>query len=193
MERSFFNEILVSKETEQFMEKQTLEQIINLLDVIVWPLTVLIGLLFFRKHIGKVIGSLVSIKAGAQGFEINFIEEQLQEATKQIGIGSFESQSKSGGGINIKGSQAETPYEQLLEVRDALNNKIISKATKENIPTEDVTALALCDELLEINIISRQNARNFNTLLKLTNIAGGSAITQIQVNQIKALYNNLKL
>lgn len=169
-----------------------MDQIIKLLDVIIWPLTVLIGLLFFRKNIGKIISSLGSIKAGAQGFEMNFIEEKLQEATKLIGIGSSNIEAKSGGNIILKESRAVTAHEQLLEIRDALTNKIRDKANENNIQTNSISSIALSEKLVDNNAITRQSARNFKILIELTNV-GTHSITQAQVNQVKALYNNLTL
>jgi len=172
------------------LDPTIMEHIIHLLEVIIWPLTVIVGLLFFKKHIGKIIGSLGSIKAGAQGIEMNFIDEKLKEATKLIGTNGVE--AKSGGTIITKGSHAVTPYQELLEIRDALTNKIRDKARENNIPTDNLSSLALADKLVENNIITRQSGRHFSMLMDLTNI-GTHSITQLQVNQIKALYNHLSI
>ena len=172
------------------LEPITMEHIIHLLEVIIWPLTVIVGLLFFKKHIGKVIGSLGSIKAGADGIEMNFIDEKLEAAKKLIGTNGVE--AKSGGTIITKDSRATTPYQELLEIRDALTNKIRDKARENNIPTDNLSSLAISEELVKNNIITRQSGRHFSTLLDLTNI-GTHSITQQQVNQIKALYNHLSL
>ena len=170
----------------------TWEKITALITVIIWPVTVLTGLLFFRRHLGNVINSLGSFKVGAQGVEMTF-QNKLESAQKyQIGSGSMIPQSKSSGHINIKGSKAITPYEQLLEIRDALNNQIIRKAHKYDISTENISIPALCETLLNANRISRQSAHSFNILLDLTN-SGSASITQSQVDQAKALYNNFKL
>ena len=63
------------------------ENFIELIDKIIWPCTVLAGLLFFRKHLGSVINSLGSIKAGVDGFEMTF-QSQIEDAQELIGIES---------------------------------------------------------------------------------------------------------
>ena len=85
------------------------QQVINLLEIIIWPITLLIGLLFFKDQIAKVINSVGSIKAGASGFEMSFINEKLQEATKKIGIGSDGIKAKAGGSINPKAGGSINP------------------------------------------------------------------------------------
>jgi hypothetical protein len=85
------------------------QQVINLLEIIIWPITLLIGLLFFKDQIAKVINSVGSIKAGASGFEMSFINEKLQEATKKIGIGSDGIKAKAGGSINPKSGGSINP------------------------------------------------------------------------------------
>lgn len=195
-----------------------MQEIINLLDVIIWPLTVLVGLLFFRKHIGKVISSLGSIKAGAQGFEMNFIEDKLQEATKLIGIGSSGITSKDGsniipkdgssiipkdGGsiipkdgssITPKMSHAETPYQELLELQDAIGLKLKNIASQKGISVNGASNFALTNELFDQQIINNQVARQLKTLIELNNMGLNSPkITYNQVSQMKNLFNNIAL
>ena len=186
-----------------------MEQIINLLDVIIWPLTVLVGLLFFRKHIGKIISSLGSIKAGAQGFEMNFIEDKLQEATKLIGIGSNGITAKDGSSIipkdgssiipkdskiTPKSSHAETPYQELLELQDAINHKLKNIATQKGISVIGSSNFALTSQLEDNQIINNQTARQLKTLIELNNMGLNSPkITYNQVTQIKKLFNNISL
>ena len=137
----------------------------------------IVGLYMFKTHIGKIISSLGSIKAGAQGFEMNFIEDKLQEATKLIGIGSAGINAKDGGGINPKDggginpkdggginpkdgsgitpkrSHAETPYQELLELQDSINLKLKSIASENGITTTASSNFALTSELVDRNII----------------------------------------
>jgi hypothetical protein len=90
-------------------EPSKFQQFTNLLDVIIWPLTVFLCLLLFKNQIAKIIGSLGSIKAGTDGIELNFIEEKLQEATKIIGIGPGGIKAKGSGRIKPKGMTSIKP------------------------------------------------------------------------------------
>jgi len=189
-------------------EPETLEQIINLLDVIIWPIAMILGLYMFKKHIGKIISSLGSIKAGAQGFEMNFIEDKLQEATKLIGIGSSGIHAKEGGGINPKDggginpkssggitpkkSHAETPYQELLELQDSISQKLKSIASQNGITTTASSNFALTSELVDRNIIKGDLSSQLKTLIELNTLALNSQkITFEQVSQMKILFKNL--
>lgn len=195
--------------TKTATEPGAFEQIINLLEVIIWPLTVFGGLLLFRKHFSKLISSLGSIKAGAQGFEMNFIEDKLQEATKLIGIGTSGIVSKDGGGIIPKDgggiipkdskiipkkSHAETPYQELLELQDMINQKLKLKTSQSGISVNGSSNFALTNDLVDNNIINNQTARQLKTLIELNNIGLNSPkITYNQVSQMKTLFNNISI
>jgi hypothetical protein len=180
--------------TEVVTQPNFLDQITNLLEVLVWPLTVFGGLLLFRKHFSKLINSLGSIKAGAQGFEMNFIEEKLQEATKLIGIGSMEILAKSGSSIIPKSNHAETPYQELLELQDMINQKLKNRLSSKNITTNGASNFALVSELANNNIIDNQKARQLKSLIELTNMALNTPkISPSQVAQMKQLFNNISL
>lgn len=185
----------------------TFQKIIGLLEVIVWPLTVFGGLLLFRKHFSKLISSLGSIKAGAQGFEMNFIEDKLQEATKLIGIGTSGIVAKDGTGIIPKDggsiipkdskivpkkSHAETPYQELLELQDMINQKLKLKATQNGITSNGSSNFALTNVLVDNDIINNHTAHQLKTLIELNNFGLNSPkITYNQVSQMKKLLNNI--
>jgi len=203
----------VVKEAEKVAEKATNEpdtfhQIINLLDVIIWPIAMILGLYMFKKHIGKVISSLGSIKAGAQGFEMNFIEDKLQEATKLIGIGTSGINAKDGGGINPKDggginpkgggditpkrSHAETPYQELLELQDSINQKLKNIASQKGITVTGSSNFAITSELSDHEIITSHTARELKALIELNNLGLNSPkITYAQVAQMKKLFNSI--
>ncbi|MEZ4796405.1 MAG: hypothetical protein R2785_04460 [Flavobacteriaceae bacterium] len=201
--------LLQEAATEAATKPGAFEQIINLLEVIIWPLTVFGGLLLFRKHFSKLISSLGSIKAGAQGLEMNFIEDKLQEATKLIGIGTSGIVSKDGGGIipkdgagiipkdskiTPKKSHAETPYQELLELQDLINTKLKSIANQNGISSNGSSNFALTNDLDDNNIINNQTARQLKTLIELNNIGLNSPkITYDQVSQMKKLFTNISI
>ena len=194
-----------------------MEQVINLLDVVIWPLTVLIGLLFFRKHIGKILSSLGSIKAGAQGFEMNFIEDKLQDATKLIGIGSSGIISKDGSSIIPKDgssiipkdgssiipkdskvipnrTQATSPYQELIELEDAIALKLKKIAEQNGFATSTTSNFALTSDLADNGIIDNHLAQKLKVLIELNTMGLNSPkITHEQVTQMKKLFNNISL
>jgi len=167
------------------------QQFIDLVDKIIWPVTVLAGLLFFRKHLGNVISSLGTIKAGTDGIEMTF-QSKIDDVQDLIGTGNSGAISKSSEHISILGSRAETPYQQLMEIKDTLNQKIVKKAIEFKIPTDNTSNSALIDKLKEVGAVTLQNARNINALIDLTN-SGNPSINQSQVNQVKRIYNAVQL
>ena len=200
------NEIIKTIQTIQ--EPTIMDKIINLLDVVIWPIALVVSLILFKKNISKVLNSLGSIKAGAQGVEINFIEEKLEEATKMIGIGSSgitakDSGSiipKSSGGIIPKSSeniipeksQAESPYQGLMELQDAINNKLTSITTAKGLATTGSSNFALTNDLANRGIIDKHTASKLKTLIELNTLGLNSPkTTHEQVTQMKKLFNNI--
>ncbi|OUR92413.1 hypothetical protein A9Q87_08040 [Flavobacteriales bacterium 34_180_T64] len=184
--------LLLIRNTNVLSGKVSMKEFIDLLTVIVWPLTLVIGLILFKKHLSSVIGSLGSLKAGKDGIEMTF-QNKIENVQQLLGAGSESGAvSKSSGQIRIKGSTAVTPYQELMEIRDALNARIISKAQKHNITTEHTTSIALSEKLKDVGAITIQNFRLFGALVDLTN-SGNPSINQTQINQVKTLYNSLQL
>lgn len=167
------------------------EQFTALIQVLIWPLTVVICLALFRKHLADVIDRLGSFKAGSSGLEMTF-QNKLDEALTLPALKPSAAIAKSGGSINIQGSKAGTPYEQLLELRDVLNHKIRAKANELNIDTSNMSNHAISQKLKEVGGITFQNSQAFETLIELTN-AASQQITQAQVNQVRALVYNLDI
>ncbi|SDS56391.1 hypothetical protein SAMN04515667_2459 [Formosa sp. Hel1_31_208] len=214
------------KDTEKTVDDPKIfHDIINLLDVIIWPIALIIGLYMFKDHIGRVIKSLGSIKAGASGFEMNFMENKLEEATKLIGIGSSGIISKDGGSIipkdgrgiipkdgsgmipkdgsditpkseeykTSKRSNAESPYQELMELQDAINQKLSDIATQKGIQnTVGHSNFALTSDLSNLGIIDKHTSSKLKTLIELNTLGLNSPeITHEQVFQMKRLFNNI--
>jgi hypothetical protein len=170
----------------------TFEQVNQLVGHIIWPLTVLIILWMYRKHLSGVIKRLGSFEAGATGISMTF-DNKLEETFADF-LPEEPLQLKSKSGVLIKSNvqKITTPYHQLLNIREGLHNLIINKAQEFNISTVDKTSIELCQILKEKEAITNKNARFFKALIDLTN-AGDTSINQSQVDKVKKLYNNLQL
>jgi hypothetical protein len=197
------------KNTEQSINASNIFQdIIKLLEVIIWPVAMIIALYMFKDHIGKIIKSLGSIKAGTSGFELNFIEDKLEEATKLIGIGPSGVISKEGVGIipkegggiipksgtdiTPKQSHAESPYQELIELQDAINVKLNHIASQNGITSNNPSNFALTNELANRNILNNHTAHKLKVLIELNTMGLNSPkITHNQVSQMKKLFNNI--
>ena len=171
----------------------TWKELTGLIQVIIWPITVLVGLLFFRKHLGSVISSLGTIKAGASGLEMTF-QNKLDSVKDMIGLPENASggTSKSSGKLNMNTNSSGSPYQQLMELRDVLNSKIVNRAKELNLSTDNSSSLALIDELNRVGGITFKKMNEFKALIDLTNSADQN-LNQNQLNQIKNLVLNLNI
>lgn len=168
------------------------EQFISLLNVVIWPLTILIGLLFFRKNLMSAMGNLGSLNVGPSGLAMTF-QEKVDSVKDLIGIGdgASEGQTKSSGKLNVR-TASGTPYQQLMELRDVLNSKIVNRAKELNIATENTSSLVLLDELNRVGGITFKKMQAFKALIDLTNQAD-QKINQAEVDQIKYMVSNLSI
>ena len=170
----------------------TFENINQLISHIIWPLTVLIILWMYRRHLSGVIKRLGSFEAGATGISMTF-DNKLEETFNDF-LPAETSEIKSKSGVQIKSSlkKPNIPNHQLLNIREGLHNLIISKAQEFNISTVDKSSVEICEILKEQDNISIKNARFFKALIELTN-SGDTSINETQVNKVKELFSSLKL
>ncbi len=169
----------------------TWQQVFDLITALFWPLTIIICLAMFRKNLAQKISSLDSLKATTSGLEASF-SAKLDKLQSLPALEAPKGLAKSGGQIFVEGSGGGTPYEQLQELRDILNGKIISKAKDLNLKTENSTATAIASELKKVGGITIQKEQAFRELIELINLAPRE-IGQGQVNSIRSLISNLNL
>ncbi|WP_111707576.1 hypothetical protein [Lutibacter citreus] len=183
-----FQEIVSNKTEELRFSFENLNQFIG---HIIWPITVLIILWMYRKHISGVINRLGSFEAGATGISMTF-DSKLEETINDF-LPSESKVIKSKSAFQIRSGEVKlnSPYHQLLNIRENLYNLIITKSQEFNIVTAGKSSVQLCEILKEKEKISKKNADYFLSLIELTN-SGNTTITQPQVNKVKELYNNLK-
>jgi hypothetical protein len=172
-----------------------LDFISKIIEHLIWPLTLLIIFIVFRKHLSNIMQKLSGIDASATGISLKF-DKQIDNAIENFLPTQDEDPLIAKTAIKI-GEQKEpelpkTPFQQILSVRDELNHQIILKSQKNNISTISKSSIDLKNELLNSGAISLQEAKLFQTLIDLTN-ACDKTITQSQVNKVKLLSNTLKL
>lgn len=180
---------------------QEINKMLNYLDFtskviehLIWPITFLIIFIVFRKHFANIMKKLSGIEASATGISLKF-DQQIDEAIENnLPINTNTLIAKSA--IKIGGQKEDeapkTPFQQMLNLRDILNHRIILKSQENNISTVNKSSIQLKDELLKSESITSQDAKLFQTLIDLTN-ASDKSITQSQLNKVHLLYNNLKL
>jgi len=173
-------------------EMITSENFDDLLGHIIWPLTVVLIILIFKRNLSHTFKRLGSIEAGAQGVSMTF-DKQVKEAEAVV-LKKTEAISKSG--VRIKSNKtkvkSKSPHYQLLAIRADLRDLIVNKAQEFNISTEHKSSLELRDELIDIGELQPDKAHSFTVLINLASSAGPE-ITKAQVKKIKNMYNHLTL
>jgi len=170
----------------------TSENFDNLISHLIWPLTVIIILLIFRKNLAHIFKRLGSLEATAQGLSMTF-DNQIEEAESVV-FSKPEALSKSGVKIKsgISSPKPKSPHYQLLAIRADLREMILEKAQGCNIDAQNKSSLELRDELIDKGELTSGKAHAYTVLINLTSSAGPE-ITNAQVKKIKYMYEHLSL
>lgn len=159
---------------------------------VIWPFTLLIVFLIFRKQITKKMDKLNSIDASSTGISMSF-EQELDEAIEEMVEAERKPKIIAKSGVRIgeepKEERKVTPVESLLGIRDQMNQKLVKKAEASGIHTSGKSAAQLLDDLKSESVISNKEHKGLNRLLHLIN-AVDQNISQAQVNKVKLLFNN---
>lgn len=161
------------------------ELTIELIQVLVWPVTLLIILFLFRRYFKEAMQRLGSINAGASGISLNF-SKKIEEA-KQIAKALTPISGVPSAAINPTDTSTKTPRQQLTEIRKNIDTTLQNLATANKLPLNDKDTLAMTNELKDVGIIPIDKARLVEALVALTETPNAN-VTQDQVNEIRALY-----
>jgi len=217
----------LAKKIEAISEGQAFwKNLIHTLDVIIWPLAIILSLYLFRKQIKGMMDRFKSLKVTKDGAEFildneldNFAKEAGMAKSDNLLIGVGQSISKSGGDIipksgsdiipkgssdiipkidnkvTPKKSHAESPYQELLELKEAINQKLNSIANQNGINTSTSSNFAITSVLAEQEMISSDAAHKLKKLIELNNKAlnASSNITHDQVSKMKRIFNNISI
>jgi len=173
-------------------EMITSENFDDLLGHIIWPLTLVLILLIFKRNLSHVFKRMGSFSASATGVSMTF-DAQIEAAEAEV-LKKREIKTKSGVRLKSSGSKAKTksPHYQLMTIRADLRDLIVKKAEEFNIETDHKSSLELRDELMDIDKLSPAKAHSFSLLINLTSSAGPE-ITKAQVKKIKNMYDHFSL
>ena len=167
----------------------------KLIEHLIWPITLLIIFIVFRKYLSDIMRKLSGINATATGISLKF-DQQIDTAIENFLPTQDDDALIAKSAIQIDEQNEpvlpKTPFQQILSLRDKLNHQIILKSQDNNITTGNKSSMELKNELLKLGAISSKEANLFQTLIDLTN-ASDNTISQAQVNKVKLLSNNLKL
>jgi protein unc-13 len=196
------------------------ENIIGTLDVLVWPIALIVCLYLFKKQIASIIDRFESANVSATG-----VSFQLKKATQLIGEGSSAILPKSGSSIIPKDgssiipkdgssiipkdgssiipksggvtpssvrNHAESPYQGLIELQDAIREKLTNTAKEKGYTTTSSSNFDLVSDLVDNKLIDSHTAHKLKTLIELNTMSLNSPnISHEHVTQMKKLFNNI--
>lgn len=167
------------------LQTNNLEVIIKLIDTLVWPVTLLVIILLFRKNLQNGFNRIGSIKADTTGIAITF-DKQLEATEKLFEQIKPQAISKSSAHIKPQANREATPYNQILNVRNNLINFLITKSKANNLDFNAQLPSYMCSQLLRNNTIQVNQAQMIEALLNLTANANENT-TQKQADAVHQL------
>ncbi|MEH6407519.1 MAG: hypothetical protein V7767_09575 [Leeuwenhoekiella sp.] len=164
------------------------QQIIELISVIIWPVTFLIIIFKFKTFFGGAINRMQSINASATGLSMTF-ENKIDQAKALLVKLGPQPTSKAKSIIIPDGS---TPYSDVLKIKTQLEKLITEKAEAYNISSSDKNPMSLTSKLAEIGLLTLQQARAINAALDIANSADKN-LTASQADIVQQLYDRVTL
>ena len=168
----------------------TFQQIIELVSVVIWPVTLLIIVLRFKTFFGSAINRMQSINASTTGISMTF-ENKIEQAKTLLSKLGPQPIAKSKA-MSITVAEDSTPYIEVLKIKKELEKVIREKAEANTISTSDKNPMSLTTQLSEIGLLTLQQARAINAALDIANSADRN-ITVSQAAIVKQLYDHVIL
>ncbi|MBT8261495.1 MAG: hypothetical protein KJO05_01655 [Bacteroidia bacterium] len=165
------------------------ESLIKLLEIIIWPLTLFLIILMFRKQFRNAMERMGSFKADATGISMSF-EPKLDAAKKIFSALKPEGVSKSATSLHERTTFTGTPKEQLGQMKAELHTSLVELAQEANLDSNGKSTSALNRELAQKSIVKNESYHLIEALLEVIN-AAPAAISQAQVSEIQEMYNSI--
>lgn len=162
-------------------------EILKLIDILAWPLTVLIVLFGFKKYVAGVIKRIGSIQAGAGGISLTFSEQIEQAKSRLAELKRPESTSTK------KISSTLTPAViELNRVKKSFTHTIHSFAQKQGVKVENKSLYTLVEHLKDEGYLHTDTANMIFVVEQVLQKAT-PAVTMQQVEELKLLVNEIDL
>lgn len=163
-----------------------IDQLIRLLDVIIWPLTLLIILSWFKSELQGFFKNLKKIQAGADGVSFESFERQFSKTRELFPASTLSKSSttKSPQEVTFKLNSNLSPSQQIRNWHDELSD-ITTSGTSSN-PEEALEQLRASGR---IRLEEYQKRKN---LLQLTGMTTGQ-LSKNELIEIQSYLNNLEL
>lgn len=175
----------------EIISKSNFELFIQLVEVLIWPVTLIFILVIFRQNLSAVILRLNTLKADKSGFELSF--DKRIEATKKLFQQIKPSTiSKSGGNIVTISEEDNSPFGRILKVRSNLINYLKVLSDKNGIQVIGLLPEQISEKLKETGVINIQQAKMINAMLEVT-AAADASVTDRQAKEVENLMKKIEV
>ncbi|MAP55334.1 MAG: hypothetical protein CL605_10560 [Altibacter sp.] len=159
--------------------------LIKLIEVVIWPLTLLAILFYFRRSFQGVFKRMGSLKVDGSGIAMTF-EKLLEDTKEKFKKTKPEAVAKGTANLHTQ-NEVRTPFEQVMDIKILMENSLKELAEEAQLSTSGKTSITLAHELAQNNVISRENSELMRSLLILVNSAKPD-ISRRQAEEINVLY-----
>jgi len=171
----------------QINSTKNFELIIKLLEVLIWPITLLIILFVFRKYFIGALKRLGSITASSTGISMTF-DKKIEAAKKLLQNIKPKVISKTTTGLNIEVDKSKrTPFSELQKIDTELTDYITNIAKTNNIDTTNKSSLALCNQLQEVGVITIQKSKLIKSLLDIV-LSANMSFSEKHLKVVKDIF-----
>jgi len=171
------------------------ELISAIVDALIWPLTLIGLLLFFREVVKKKLLGLQSAKFSAEGGEVIFKKMKKENKENSELTSELEPKGRSlsptedvikPGLINA----SYPPKEQLFMINSKLEDYLKRLAESSQIPVDDFESLTMIDTLTDKGLIDLKKRDKLITIVKLVRSVDPN-LSEKQINIVRKYYENI--
>ncbi len=161
---------------------------LKVLEIITWPVIVLIVLYNFKKEFSGIFDRAKKVELPG-GISIETFQEKLEQAKNLAATVAEDGPTgKSFSLDDIEESKPSDPKLQAMKIRLDLDQKLRKKADKEGLSeVKDIKIKSLLNVLLNKKKISEKDYMMSNTLVELTD--GVMAGVPVDLDQVKVIEN----
>jgi hypothetical protein len=163
------------------------QDVIKLIEVLIWPLSLVIVILMFRKNISASFNRLGSITASSSGLSLNF-ESALEAAQEVFEQGDSSGSSKSFGKLGTETTLK--PYETLVDIKKSIESLLLKLAIEHSVTIAGKSQESIVADLAQRNIINPKKSLKFQRLVAAVDAAPMS-ISHNQAAQLQEMYDTI--
>ena len=167
----------------------------NIINAVVWPLTLVVLLLFFRGVVKEKLLGMKSVKISSEGAEAFF--EKMEKENKENSALTSKTTEPTGRSIsptdNIKPGLINVSYppeQQLFMINSKLEDYLKKLAESNKISIDDFESLTMIHTLTNKGIIDLKTRDKLITIVKLIRSVDPN-LSEKQIDIVRKYYENI--